>query len=192
MPRNEEKQEKPQKDRGRYAFTAKELCYSAVSVALLCVCSWIAVPLGSIPVTLQTLALFVLIGLFNGRRAGIAVLAWLVLGAFGAPVFSGFTGGITALLSPTGGFLIGFLFATPLAGFLYRGGFKKRVFALSICLLVYNACAVVWFCIFYTGFFSGGLLVALTTCVLPYLPFDIVKMTIAVPLTQKLKERIRI
>ena len=75
---------KSQKGRGRYAMNAKELCYIGICSALLTVCSWICVPIGSVSVTLQTLALFVLSGVLGARRALFAVLTWLALGLFGA------------------------------------------------------------------------------------------------------------
>ena len=183
---------KDKNGRGRYAVSAKELCYIAVSTTLLAVCSWVCVPVAAIPVTLQTLALFFIVGVLGTRRATFAVLVYLALGFFGVPVFSLFTGGIHTLFSPTGGFLIGFLVATPVMGLLYKGKLWQKAVALAIGMLVYNAFAVVWFCVLYTGFSAGGVWTAILTCFLPYLPFDVIKTVIALLLAEQLKRKIKI
>ncbi len=178
--------------RGRYQVTAKELCYIAISTALLAVCSWISIPIGSVPVTLQTLALFLIVGVLGTRRSILAVLAYLALGFFGVPVFALFSGGIGKLFTPTGGFLIGFLVATPIMGVLYKGKLWQKAVAFTIGMLVYNAFAVVWFCVLYTGFEISGLLTAMLTCVLPYLPFDVIKIVLALLLAEQFKRKIKI
>ena len=178
--------------RGRYAMTAKELAYIAVSVALLAVCSWISGPIGSVPITLQTLALFFIVGTLGVRRASFAVFAYLALGFFGAPVFALFTGGIGKLFEPAGGFLIGFLVATPVMGVLYKGKLWQKAVALLLGLALYNLFAVVWFCVLYTGFSAGGVWTAILTCVLPYLPFDVIKIALALVLAEQLKSKIKI
>lgn len=177
-----------QNGRGRYQLTAKELCYVAIATALLAVCSWICVPIGSVPVTLQTLALFLCVGVLGIKRSLLAVFAYLALGFFGVPVFALFSGGIGKLFTPTGGFLIGFLVATPVMGFLYKGKLWQKGIALLLGLAIYNLFAVVWFCVLYTGFSAGGLWTAILTCVLPYLPFDLIKIVLALFLTERLRK----
>lgn len=91
----------------------------ALGVMLLFACSQIQIPLKPVPITLQTLAVM-LIGLtYRPRQAFEAVFAYLLLGAIGAPVFSGFSGGYANLFGPTGGFLAGFLVAAPLAAWIF-------------------------------------------------------------------------
>ena len=79
--------------------------------ALIVVCSWIQIP-AAVPFTLQTFAVFLTVGLLGGKRGTIAVLIYILLGMVGLPVFSGFKGGIGALLGTTGGYIIGFIFAS--------------------------------------------------------------------------------
>ena len=178
-----------QNGRGRYQVTAKELCYIAVAVALFAVCSWISIPIGEIPVSLQTLALFLIVGVLGTRRSILAVSAYLALGFFGVPVFALFSGGIGKLFTPAGGFLIGFFVATPVMGVLYKGGLWQKAVALGIGMLVYNAFAVVWFCVLYTDFWAGGLITSIVACVLPYLPFDGIKIAMAIFLIEYLKKK---
>ncbi len=78
---------------------------------ILCLTSQVSIPLEPVPITLQTVGVM-LIGLtFNRDVAISSVLAYLTFGAFGAPIFSGLSGGIHIFVGPTAGYLIGFLAA---------------------------------------------------------------------------------
>lgn len=88
-----------------------------------------------VPMTLQTLAIS-LIGLTYGARlAGITVIAYLVEGALGLPVFAGFTNGIK-LIGPTAGFLFGFVMMAWLTGVMAENGFGRGFVRLFIAALV--------------------------------------------------------
>lgn len=172
--------------KGNKTSAARELCYIAVATAILAVCSWLAVPLGEIPVTLQTLGVFFISGLLGAKRAFFAVVAYLLLGFCGVPVFAGFTGGIGKLFAPTGGYLIGFLFAAPLIGWLCKAfgkGFFKTAAAMLNGMLTYYAFGVAWF----AALTAQGVITSLVICVLPYLPFDIAKIAVAAILKEKMQ-----
>lgn len=77
-------------------------------------------PLGPVPFTLQTLVLAMLPIALGGRDAVVTVAVWMVAGAIGLPVFSGFSGGIGHILGPTGGFIWGFLVGTAFAAAVLR------------------------------------------------------------------------
>jgi biotin transport system substrate-specific component len=180
-------------------MNARNLGYIAVSTALLCVSAWVAIPLGGIPFTLQTLVLCLSAGLLGAKRGILAVLAYLLLGCIGVPVFAGFMGGIGVLLSPTGGYLVGFLplsLIVGLAGEKHADKEKLRVLlgtVMGLGVVVCYALGTVWFVLLTAqestsvGFWS-----ALVTCVLPYIPFDAVKIVFAVVLTEKLRKFIKI
>ena len=89
-------------------FSTRDMAYIALMAVLLAVCSWISVP-APVPFTLQTFGVFCALGLLGGRRGSTAVLLYILLGAVGLPVFSGFQGGLGKLLGPTGGYILGFL-----------------------------------------------------------------------------------
>jgi biotin transport system substrate-specific component len=88
----------------------------ALGVALMSASSWIDVPMYPVPMTLQTLAVLVIAGLCGGGLGGLIVVAWLALGAVGAPVYAGGESGVEALSGPTGGYLGGFLLAAVACG----------------------------------------------------------------------------
>jgi biotin transport system substrate-specific component len=89
-----------------------------------------------VPMTLQTLGVM-LIGLtFGGRLAFAAVAAYLIQGAMGLPVFAGGAGGIVHFSGPTGGYLIGFLLAATVIGYLADIGFTRSWAGTIVALIV--------------------------------------------------------
>lgn len=177
-------------------FRTRDIAYIAVFVALMAVCSWITIPTPTrIDFTLQTLALFLAIGVLGGRRGFFAVLAYLLLGLVGAPVFSGFSGGPGALLTPSGGYLVGFLLTALLMWGMERLlGSKVWVLGLSMVLgvVVYDIFGTAWFMTVYPmGGEAVSLGTALAWCVLPYLPFDIVKLAVALGLSSQLRRHVK-
>lgn len=80
----------------------------------------------SIPITLQTLWVF-LAGLFLGPLwAGVAFILYLVAGAVGLPVFEGASGGVGVIFGPTGGFIFGFVLGAVLTGLVAHGLGRPR------------------------------------------------------------------
>ena len=167
----------------------RDLTAIALLAALLAVCSWLTVPFGPVPFTMQTFAVFSALGLLGGRRGTVAVLVYLCLGLVGLPVFSGFSGGVGQLVGPTGGYLIGFA----IGGLVYwaftaRCGTGPRALAagLVLALAVCYAFGTAWFLTVYTGGGSAGTLGgALALCVLPYLLPDAVKLALAMLLVRR-------
>ncbi|MBO4433118.1 MAG: biotin transporter BioY [Clostridia bacterium] len=120
----------------------KILCATAVFKALICVLSPLTLPtpLG-VPITLQTL-IIALTAFLLGVKAGFAaVICYVLIGAAGLPVFSGFAAGVGALLSPTGGFIFAFpVFAFLLSLVFYVNKIPYRILlGLSALLLLYIA-----------------------------------------------------
>ena len=161
------------------------MTYCAIFSALLTLCAWLSIPMGTVAVTMQTFGIFLTLLLLGGKRGTLAISLYLLLGAVGLPVFSGFQGGFGALLGVTGGFLWGFL----ILGLLYwiLEGFGK-IPALIAGLLACYGCGCLWFSV-YSG---GGLGFILLQCVLPYLIPDAVKLWLAWTLAKRLKKVINI
>lgn len=94
----------------------RQVARCGVCIALLAVSAWITVPLGPVPFTMQTFVLALLPQVMSTRDALFTVVVYLLLGAAGVPVFSGFQAGLGVLLGPTGGYLMGFAAGMPVAG----------------------------------------------------------------------------
>ena len=71
----------------------RELAAAALLAAVMAVCAWITVP-APVPFTMQTFAIFLAVGVLGGKGGTLAVGVYLLLGAVGAPVLSGFSGGL--------------------------------------------------------------------------------------------------
>lgn len=163
--------------------------------ALIAVCSWITLSIGPVPFTLQTMGVFLAVGLLGGKRGTAAVLVYILLGAFGLPVFSGFSGGVGKLLGVTGGYIIGFLVsALAMWGMEALFGNKRWVLPLSMIvgLLLCYAFGTAWFMVVYarnTG--AIGLGSVLGMCVTPFILPDLAKIACALILTGRLKRFVR-
>ncbi len=188
----EKKTEKQQNGRDRYAFTAKRVCYAAVAVALISVCSWIAIPFGSVPYTLQIFALCLIALLLGVRLSLAAVAAYLLLGFCGVPVFAGFTGGAEKLLLPTGGYLLATLPFVAIVGTFRESPFLGQALGGLVALALTYLLGTLYFSVLVTGFTLSGIWTAIVTCVLPYIPADIAKLLLAIWLSDRLKKRISV
>ena len=170
-------------------LSAKDISYVALGIALIAVCSWISIPL-TIPFTLQTFAVCLVTALLGLKLGLWTVAGYILLGAVGVPVFSGFRGGPGALLGTTGGYIIGFLFTALAVGLAVKQFGRKLlplILSMGLGILLCYAFGTAWFMIVYaraTGPISLG--TALGWCVLPYLIPDGVKVALAALLTLRL------
>ncbi|SRR5579883_1014445 len=96
-------------------------------VFLLAFASQLSIPLQPVPLTFQSVTV-ILIGMTYGARCGAAVVAaYLIAGACGLPVFADHSGGIQHFFGPTAGYLIGFLPAAYISGYLAQKGWAKSI-----------------------------------------------------------------
>lgn len=113
-------------------LTIREMTLVAMFAALTSIGAFISIPIGEVPITLQTL--FVLLsGLILGPKLGaLSQLIYLILGLIGLPIFAGFTGGLQSVTKPSFGFILGFMFSAYLAGKISH--IKKETSAINIWL----------------------------------------------------------
>jgi biotin transport system substrate-specific component len=145
----------------------------------------ISVPFWPVPMTLQTGAV-VLLGAAYGWRLGLAtVLLYLMEGAVGLPVFSA-GGGLAYLAGPTGGFLVGFIPAVVIVGWLAEHGFDRNPLRLFVAMLA-GDCVIfllgfiwlAWFASLSNGAVGVGAGAAFTGGVLRFVLGDLVKIALA-------------
>jgi len=164
------------------------IAHTGAFSAFLAAGSWISIPFIPVPITLQTLFLF-LAGGIMGRYAVAPVSLYIAMGAMNLPVFHGGSAGIGVFLGPTGGYLLGFLPAALLAGLGFeRTSWVIRCTGMAAGLVALYACGVAWLSI------STGLTlpVAILLGVVPFIPGDILKAAVAYTVTgriARLKEK---
>ena len=161
-----------------------------VFVAIISICAWISIPMVPIPITLQTLGVFITASILGAKLGTVSIIIYILLGAVGLPVFSNFTGGFGILLSPTGGFIIGFIFTALTIGIItsFKNSILTNTLAMLLGLLLCYLFGTVWYCIYANVDFITAVLV----CVVPFLFGDAIKIIVASILVTKLKKHIKI
>ncbi len=162
----------------------------AVMTALLSVLAPLVIPVGPIPLSLATLILSLYLFIFPKKEVLCATALYLALGTVGVPVFSGFSGGFSRLAGPTGGYLLGYLLFVLLGSSLIslsKG--NKLLSALSLLgatLLLYGV-GTFWFSLITSSSPVG----AISLCVFPFIPGDILKIILTLLLAPPIKKALK-
>ena len=168
--------------KGVYRKTA----ITAVFSAIIIICSFITIP-APVPITMQTLGVFLAVGLLPTDLALMSVLVYIMLGAVGLPVFSGFGGGVGYLLGQTGGYIFGFLALVIIAKLVLLFGKRLLIPALALGLFGCYFMGSLWFML-YTG--AGSYAEVLTVTVLPFILPDIAKLLLSVVIINRVGSRL--
>lgn len=175
-------------------LTTSDMAQIALFAAMMAICSWISIP-ATVPFTLQTFGVFLAVSVLGGRRGTLAVLVYLLMGLIGLPVFAGFEGGIGCLMTPSGGYLIGFLSSALTMWAMERlPGDRRWTLTLSMVLglLACYAFGTAWFMVVYARQAGAvGLMTALGWCVFPFVIPDLVKIALARIVARRLAKAIR-
>ncbi len=168
-----------------------DMAYIGIFAVVIAVCSWISIP-AAVPFTLQTFAVFLAVILLGGKRGTMSVLVYILIGAIGIPVFSGFRGGIGVLLHNTGGYIAGFLLSA-LIMWAAEGLLGRKLWVQAVSMILgLAACYAVgtaWFMFVYirsTG--AVGVMTVLGWCVIPFIIPDAVKIMLALMLGNVLRK----
>jgi biotin transport system substrate-specific component len=163
----------------------KEIAFIMSAVLMLAALSRITIPLLPVPVTGQTLGVL-LMGMMLGRkRALAAILSYLALGIIGFPVFAAGSFGLATLVGPTGGYLLGFIPAAYILGFLGDKGWYNKAYT-AIAALVIGHAIVFTFGLLWLANFTGWNAV-LTTGFVPFVPGAVIKTLVAFALIPIIK-----
>jgi biotin transport system substrate-specific component len=122
----------------RPTSATRELMLVASGVLVIAAAAQIVIPLPftPVPITGQTLAVLVVGGSFGAVRGALTVLAYLAVGLSGASVFAAGGHGVEVLLSATGGYLVGMLFAAAIVGWAAERGWDRRLVPSLLAMLV--------------------------------------------------------
>jgi biotin transport system substrate-specific component len=146
---------------------------------LIGLCAQVAIqpPFSPVPVTGQTFAVLMIGALLGARRGCLAVLAYIIEGAGGLPVFALGRGGFAVLLGPTGGYLIGFVAAAYITGSLAERGWDRRI-GTTVLAMVFGNVAIYTFGLLWLSWLIGSSSV-LAVGLYPFVAGDLLKITLA-------------
>ena len=137
------------------------------------------IPDNPVPVTMQTFGILLVGGLYGPRLTLLSIFSYMIIGIIGVPVFQSHNGGIDYFFGVTGGYLIGFIFASVIISILSNSGLKKglSIWAMIIGNLMIYVTALVWLTVYDFGWPEKGKL--FSQAVYPFLIGDFIKLTLA-------------
>ena len=169
----------------------KDLTRVALLAAVLCVLAPISIPLpiSSVALTLATFVLYLMAYMLKPKQAIASVGIYLLLGAAGLPVFSGYMAGISRFAAPSGGYLIGYLFLASISSWFVQkySAISMQVMGMFLGTLVMYLLGTLWMA-YVTNI---SLFSALPAGMLIFLPFDILKITLASYIGRKIQKHIK-
>ncbi len=177
--------------------------FIALFAAIICVGCFIRIPLGVIPIVLQNVLCILCGVLLGGLLSGAPTALFLLAGLIGLPVYAGGTSGLAVWMGPTGGFLPGYLLGAIAAGFIagkpsveqkkitWKNALRVSLAILAGMVILYIP-GVIRFS-FWAN--AAGKVPAdktafaytMAACVIPYIPGDLLKTVVAIPVALKLR-----
>ena len=179
------------------------IAFIAMFAAIISFSGFIKIPLGPIPIVLQNVFCILCAVLLGGIFAGAPVLLFLAAGLIGLPVYSGGTSGIAVWAGLTGGFLYGYLFGAVAAGLIAgKPSVYEKKLSAALVLRITAAVLAGMIILYIPGVLhfakwaelfamvpEGKSVLAYTlgTCVIPFIPGDLIKCAIAIPVALKVR-----
>ena len=180
--------------KSKFKYVAADIAECAIFVALMAVCTlFVQIPFYPVPLTFQTV-ISVLAGLLLGKKKGMVSMAcYCLLGLIGAPIFSGFSGGVYCVLKPTFGYIVGFIFSAFVAGYIGgNGGIVRYIIAALAAFTVECIFGIFYFSVIWHFYLKmPDLWHYIVLYNLIYMPKDIVLCILAAILACKVLPLIR-
>lgn len=170
----------------------KGMIYASLFGAGTAVGAFIMIPLPPVPITLQTLFLYIATALLGGRLAALSQFVYLLLGIIGLPVFSGGKSGFGVLFGPTGGYLLGFVLGAFLIGILIDLKKNPRPLWMGFSMVMGTIIIYVLGVAQLSVIAKLSILKAVSVGALPFLIGDLLKIIIAVFISIRVRDRIHL
>lgn len=168
----------------------KQMTMIGIMTALLCVLSPFSIPVGVIPLSLTTVAILLSIYLLGTWKGMISLLLYLLIGLIGMPVFSGFSSGPAKLFGPTGGYFVGYFFLAAISG-IFLDKFKGKKIP-SLCGMLIGTAFLYLFGTAWLAYQAKMTFrAALWAGVIPFIPGDLIKITLVLFLGPIIKQRLQ-
>ncbi len=171
-----------------------DIFYVGIAVITLAIFSNLQIPLWPVPITMQTFGIFLIAFFFGSRKGFLTILAYILVGISGFGIFASYKSGLSAILGPTGGYIIGFLAAVYVVGYLIERGHGRTKKSIFLCLIIGNIIIYFIGLIGLWNYFPAeGFITILKWGLFPFLIGDLVKIGAAMalfPLLWKAGEKV--
>ncbi len=168
----------------------KKTATVGILAAIICVIAPFSFPVGAIPISLATFAIYIISCTVNKKLSVAAVFIYILIGAVGLPVFSSFTGGLQCITGYTGGYIIGYIPCAFIIGLL-TDKFETGRVIYPLSMIAGTAICYLFGTLWYMHRAECGFPEAVAVCVVPFLIGDIIKITAASCIGITLKNRIK-
>jgi biotin transport system substrate-specific component len=167
----------------------KNMVFTALFAAAICVISPWSIPIGEVPLSLATFAVY-FSGAVLGKKYGtLAVLLYVFIGAVGVPVFAGLTGGVYKIVGVTGGYLIGYIPCAFFTG-LFTDRWPRKIFVYPAGMILGTVVCYIFGTVWYMYLTHNPLAAALAMCVVPFLIGDVIKIIAATAVSIPLRTQL--
>ncbi len=169
----------------------REISLVAIFPALMAATAGLSIPLGSLPaISLQTIFVFLAALLLGPKLGSISMIIYVLMGAIGLPVFSNYRGGISVLLSDSGGFIIGFIFSAYFIGIMKNIKFINKNF-LSIFTILLIGNLIIYMCgASYIAYITNASLLFTLGLFTPFFIGDFIKIFIVLYVYFRIRNQI--
>lgn len=164
------------------------MAMTALCAAALAALAPRAIPMGPVPLTLAVFVICIFTYIAGAKQTALGVVVYLIIGAIGLPVFSGYEGGVQKLVGPTGGYLIGYIPLALIGGVFVQRSEKRlmHIIGFAAALVVLYVFGTAWLCLH----LKLNIASAVKTAVLPFIPFDLAKTLLAALIGPIIKKRV--
>lgn len=155
-----------------------QITFMALMAALTCILGPLSLPIGPVPISLTNFVVYLSVAILGVTYGTASYGIYLLLGAVGLPVFSGFSAGVGRIVGPTGGYLVGFIVMALIGGIIMEVSKRNPVITILgwvLATAVDYLLGTVWF--MYVMHYSLGK--ALAVCVFPFILGDCIKIVAA-------------
>lgn len=172
-------------------INVKQLALVGLMTAVICILAPFSlnIPISPVDISLGTLAIYFAVSVLGAKLGTLSVIIYILLGLAGLPVFTGFMGGPAKLFGPSGGYIIGYIFMTPICGLSLKIGkdkFLPRLAFMLLGTLVLYLFGSAWMACQLSLTFPRALMAG----VVPYIPGDFIKILIAMIVGKELRTRV--
>ena len=155
----------------------REIVIGLAGIVLLGLAAQVQIPLEPVPITGQTFGVLLVGALLGARRGALTVGGYVAAGVAGLPIFAGGAAGIGRLFGPTGGYLIGFIAAAWIVGWLSERGWDRRLGTAAAAMLLGTTAIYIFGLAWLAVFVGWGQVIALGLA--PFVMGDLLKLALA-------------